>query len=138
MTTFEWLESFELGCEEIDDDHRQMLALMKRIQAAGETGDLQLSANLLDSLLSLAQSHFDREETFLEGIGYPMASVHKDYHARLLLRANAVKDACKAITSPDVFKQCCEEMFGFLIDDVVAGDLKIKSYLQEIGLTPGR
>ncbi len=138
MTTFEWLESFELGCKEIDDDHRQLLSLMRRIETAGTTGDLELSATLLDSLIGFARCHFEREETFLDEIHYPFADLHKDYHAALLLRANAVKDACKAITSRGVFKQCCEEMFGFLIDDVVAGDLKIKSYLQEIGLTPRR
>lgn len=138
MATFEWLESFELGCAEIDDDHRKMLSLMRQIETAGGTGDLQQSTKLLDALVGFAESHFKREETFLEEIDYPLADLHKDYHARLLLRANAVKDACKAITSKDVFKQCCEEMFGFLIDDVVAGDLKIKSYLQEIGLTSHR
>lgn len=138
MTTFEWLESFELGCKEIDDDHRKMLSLMKRIKAAGGTGDLALSANLLDTLMSCAETHFKQEESFLKEINYPSADLHRDYHADLLLRANAVKDACKAITSKAVFAECCEEMLGFLIDDVVAGDLKIKSYLQEIGLTPRR
>jgi len=134
----EWLESFELGYKAIDEDHRKMLSLMKQIEAAMLAGNLDRGAALLDDLLHFSEMHFKREERLLREIHYPSADLHKNYHAELLLRAYAVKDACKAITSADVFRECCEEMIGFLIDDIVGGDLKIKSFLQEIGLTSRR
>ncbi len=136
FTKFDWLESFEVGFKAIDDDHRKMLAIMKQVGDAGEAAKFEHCATLLDELVGLSKAHFEREEALLEEIRYPGAALHKSYHAGLLVRADAVKETCKAIKSPHNFRECCEEMFGFLIDDVVAGDLKIKSYMQEIGMIP--
>jgi len=41
-----------------------------------------------------------------------------------------IKEACKAIRSDRDFQTCCEEMFGYLVDDIISGDMKIKSFLQ--------
>lgn len=136
FTKFDWLESFEIGFKSIDDDHRKMLAIMKQVGDAGAAAEFERCAELLDELFVFSKAHFEREEALLDEIGYPAAALHKSYHAGLLVRADAVKEACKAIRSAHNFRECCEEMFGFLIDDVVAGDLKIKSYMQEIGMIP--
>ena len=136
FTKFDWLESFEIGFKAIDDDHRKMLALMKQVGDAGEAAKFDRCAELPDELVDFSKAHFEREEVLLDEIRYPAAALHKSYHAGLLVRADAVKEACKAIRSAHNFRECCEEMFEFLIDDVVAGDLKIKSYMQESGMIP--
>ena len=132
---FEWLETFEIGCKTIDDDHRRMLSIMRQIEASGRALRFERCAELLDTLIAFAQAHFTREEALLEKIGFPATEEHKEYHANLLARAENVKEVCKVIKSERAFLDCCEEMFGFLIDDVVKGDLKIKSYMQEKGIT---
>lgn len=134
MVALEWLDTFEVGLKQIDDDHRQMLAIMRQIKAAGELRDRERCVALLDELVAFSQAHFAREEAILRDIEFPSADVHEAYHADLLERADVVKEACKTIRSDRDFRDCCEEMFGFLIDDVIAGDMKIKSFLQERGI----
>ena len=134
MVELEWLETFEIGLQEIDDDHREMLRIMQDIKAAGEARDRKRCARLLDALIDYSKAHFEREEKILDEIEYPSLEVHEAYHADLLNRAEEVKEACKAIRSDRDFRECCEQMFGFLIDDVITGDMKIKSFLQERGI----
>ena len=133
MEKFDWLESFELGIEEVDEDHRSMLVIMRKIEQAADDGSYDLCKELLDELLSFTIAHFQREEKMLEEFGYPNVEIHKKYHAELLERAKSVKTVCQAIKSKDNLKECCHEMFGFLVDDIVMGDLKFKSYLEDKG-----
>jgi len=134
MVALEWLDTFEIGLREIDDDHREMLRIMRDVKSAGEARDRDACIRLLDALIDFSKSHFAREEKILREIEFPSTDVHEAYHADLLERADVVKEACKAIRSDRDFKGCCEEMFGFLIDDVIAGDMKIKSFLQARGI----
>ena len=134
MDRLDWLETFELGIPEVDADHRELLAIMKRIESAADAGAFNEYGSLLDELIDFSVDHFAREEAMLVEVGYPNAEIHKVYHARLLDRARSVKDICKEIRSRENFKECCEEMFGFLVDDIVTGDLKFKSYLENKGL----
>lgn len=135
MVALDWLDSFEIGLKAIDDDHRQMLDIMRKIKAAGNLHDRGTCVNLLEKLVDFSQAHFEREEKLLRDIQYPSARIHEAYHADLLERADVIKEACMTIRSDRDFQECCEEMFGFLIDDVIASDLKIKSFLEEHGLT---
>lgn len=132
---FEWLETFELGVPEIDNDHRAMLALMKALQSSAKAGDRRTSVKLLDRLLAFSHDHFAREEAFLRRWNYQEEGEHRRYHEGLYARAQAVKKACAQTESRKGFDECCEEMMSFLVDDIVRGDLGLKSFLQDAGLT---
>jgi len=135
MPKLEWLESFELRVPEIDGDHRTMLDLMKIVRAAIAAGDRRRGEHYLARLLAFTQGHFAREENLLEGWGYPGTARHANYHTELLERAVAVRRACADIESPRTFGECCEEMMSFLVDDVVRGDMQLKSFLENAELT---
>lgn len=64
----------------------------------------------------------------------PDAKMHATYHQRLLDRAEEVRRACGQIDSQEAFEECCDEMMTFLVDDVVRGDMKMKSFLETNGL----
>jgi hemerythrin len=134
LDKFDWLESFELGITDVDEDHRGMLAIMKKIERAADNEAYDLCNELLEELLEFTSAHFKREEKMLEDVGYPNVQHHREYHTELLARAKAVMNVCRDIKSKDNLKECCHEMFSFLVDDVVTGDLKFKSYMEEMGL----
>jgi hemerythrin-like metal-binding protein len=135
MLKFDWLASFELRVPEIDGDHHAMLDLMKAVQNAAAARNRERSELYVDRLLALTQSHFAREEAFLEVRGYPNTAKHMKYHAELFRRAVAVRQACAKIETPEAFEECCREMMSFLVDDVVRGDMELKSFLEDTGLT---
>ena len=130
----EWLETFELRVPEIDGDHHVMLDLMKGVRTAAEAGEQERCEELVDRLIAFSRDHFRREESFIERHGYAGVHQHTEYHKGLLGRAQAVGKSCREIETPDNFRECCDELMSFLIDDVVRGDLLLKSFLKEAGL----
>lgn len=135
MHKLEWLETLEFRVPEIDGDHRAMLDLMKAVQSAARARDRERSEKFLDRLLTFSKNHFRREEKLLKSWGYSAVDKHAEYHAGLLERAKAVRRACAKIETSENFEECCGEMLSFLVDDIVRGDLKLKSFFEDAGLS---
>lgn len=134
MGQFLWLEAFEIGIAEIDGDHRDLLALMRDIHAAFEAGDRRRGDALLTELVAAAADHFRHEEEFLGRIGYPGLDIHAEYHAELLDRAEAMRRSWSSRSGHAVTKTSLDGLFSFLVDDIINGDLRFKSYLEHRGL----
>ena len=134
MRELEWLETFELRVPEIDGDHRVMLDLMRGVRTAAEAGERERCEAIVDRLIAFSRDHFRREESFIKQHGFTGVRQHTQYHEGLLGRAEAVRKACHEIETPKDFQECCDELMSFLIDDVVRGDLMLKSFLKEAGL----
>jgi len=131
-----WLDSFDLGVPEIDSDHRTIVKLMKLVEdsvAANYSSGTTVA--LIDRLFAYTRDHFRREEEMLRSLGYEDVDKHVGYHGTLMDSAEEIKEACMKASSPDDFQECCDELMRFLIDDVVRGDLKLKSFLQYSGMT---
>ena len=96
-TQLTWHEGWALGIEDLDADHREMLRLLNLLFTAGYTSDgvpatpaagslapgadpLEVLARL-DAVLKHLRAHFEREEAFLERIGYPQLAEHSGEHA---------------------------------------------------------
>lgn len=130
-----WLDTFELGVPEIDGDHRTMVALMRAIESAMEAERQASSLGLIDRLFDYCRDHFRREEILLRSWGYAEVDGHRAYHDEMFLTAAQIRATCVQKSEHDGFRACCDEMMRFLIDDVVRGDIKLKSFLQHRGLT---
>jgi hemerythrin len=135
MPNLEWIESFELKVPEIDGDHRTMLDLMRAAQDAAATGDRPRCEHFMDRLLAFSIGHFAREEAFLESWGYPEVETHAKYHGELVERAKAVFSTCAQAETPEAYEECSEKMMAFLVEDVLRGDMKFKSFLENATLT---
>jgi len=131
---FEWMETFELGVPEIDSDHRALLDLMRAVQSAAAAHNRERCVQYMDRVRAFSRSHFAREEKLLDDWNYPNTERHASYHADLMARADAVAGACAKIEDAAALEDCCREMMSFLIDDVVRGDHRLKSFLQKADL----
>ncbi len=130
----QWLETFELGVPEIDGDHRVIVSLMKAIEASLAAGHDKQAIPIIDRLIAFAADHFRREEALLAAWKYPELTVHCQYHRGLLETIDHIKQACLEKKGSESFKHCCDEMMRYIIDDVVQGDMHIKSHLQHSNL----
>lgn len=86
----------------------------------------------MSALLS-ATDHFSREEQYLSEVEYPGLEKHKIYHKELLVKADTTKRMCEGIETDHDLKECFDRMVNFLIDDILRGDIKFKSYLEYEG-----
>jgi hemerythrin len=129
-----WLDAYALGIPEIDGDHRTIVVLMQMISDAATSPDRERIEMLFDRVIAFARSHFKREEFFLRHWNYPDVLDHAKYHQDLVTRAEKAKHACLDLQQSTAFVECCNSLVSFIVDDVIRGDLKFKSFLQEKGL----
>lgn len=133
MADLLWHDFLEIGVEFIDDDHKNLLRIMREIKAAIEAGDKQQAVELLATLLEEARAHFDREEKFLQKIDYPSLESHKKYHQKLLVKAEETRNICAGLDAEYEARECFNSMANFIIDDILRGDIKFKSFLEYEG-----
>lgn len=85
MPIMTWDKSLDIGVEEMNADHREILDAMNAIydaHAAGQTGPA--INRLIERLGEITTRHFADEEAYMASIGFPDLSVHKRIHATLL------------------------------------------------------
>lgn len=81
----EWDASFNTGIVEIDNQHRQLVDMLNRLNGAMAHGEgASVLGNIFDELKAYTISHFGTEEKLFDETGYPGAEQHKQIHANLL------------------------------------------------------
>lgn len=71
-----WDDSYSVGIEAIDRQHRTLLEAVGRVAAEAETG----AAAPLSPFLRAVQGHFRGEEQLFARHGYPEGALHKQHH----------------------------------------------------------
>lgn len=139
MEKLDWHECYEIGVKFIDDDHKKILALMRRLYAAVEQGDCDSCLLLSNEILVETAAHFMREEAYLKKIRYPDLEEHIRYHMNLLVQAGTFKRICRNTRSEQDLENCLNAMEELLVDDVLVGDIRFKSFLEYEGhIRPSR
>jgi hemerythrin len=130
MKKIEWSPTFELGVEEIDNDHRRLFELAQEIYEAVEKVDVDLCHIRTEDLMEALKTHFAREEEFLERAGYPSRDEHKGFHTSLLNKAEKLKNVCIDGGGRKMIEECYMETMTFLFDEIIRGDAKFKSHVK--------
>ncbi len=126
----QWTESFELGVEEVDSEHRELFDIALELDQAAQRHDLEKCSTLVDHFIESSKRHFENEEAFLARVGYPDIEVHSKYHKSLVDKAQALKVTCDKEIESERMEKCYVDTINLLLDDIVRGDLSLKSYLQ--------
>ena len=138
MQKYEWLSVYEVSVPEIDGDHRTMLEIVNLVEQANRAGNKKEREKNVSRLLEFSLLHFSREEQLLESWEYGESGVHKQYHASMYQKALDNFRKLDTLPEDETNVRFCEEALAYLIDDVIRGDMKIKSFLIERGIaTPG-
>lgn len=91
-----WLDSYNTGIEEIDNQHRQIVDYMNQLSVAYLKNDMNAVGEVLEGLVDYTMSHFAFEESLIEEAEYPMANAHKKIHEMFILRLEKLRIAFKA------------------------------------------
>ena len=135
MTKLAWTSRFELGIEQIDEEHREIFDVVVQIQDSIESHDMVRCSKLVNDFMDKIEQHFAHEESYLARIGYPDAEDHSRYHENLLSKARTLKKVCDSEIEVGRIERCYEETVSLLLDDVIKGDTAFKSYLEHKGHT---
>jgi hemerythrin len=125
-----WMDSMSVGVTEFDNDHKQMLRLMKEIAADLRRGKEEPARDRIIDLQALTQGHIVRERAFLQRVGFPQLEAAIAAQEELLahiaiLKVVARKDARAMISA-------MEDAF---VTYLLRGDLNYKSFVEFAGLS---
>ncbi len=92
---FEWSQDLELGVTAMDDQHKVLIDKINKLIE----GLTEEKGNTLQEFSELAKYvifHFDEEEKYMEGIGYPGLDLHKTIHKQLLEKVSVFQEELEA------------------------------------------
>ncbi len=90
LTRFELKESYLLGVQNMDDEHKELVI---RINALADAlGNRNNTSLAFQSLAEFTAQHFNHEEKYMASISYPDLENHKKIHAKLLSQVGIFGD----------------------------------------------
>lgn len=132
-TYIEWEDSYSVGLNSIDLQHKKLINLINQLQTAVDysTGE-EFEREALNDVLDYTKTHFTHEEGLLEQHGYPELEPHKAEHLRMIKYievtiAKYEKDPDSSINNAlDFLKQ-------WLINHINGTDKQYSSFMLEKG-----
>lgn len=82
---FPWSESFSVGLQEIDEQHKILVALINRLfnEAILQKADKAIVSSILTELIQYTIIHFSVEESLFRIFDYPEGEAHQKQHEQL-------------------------------------------------------
>ncbi len=121
VTQLLWRRSYESGNEEIDRQHKGLLALVNGFLLAGvENSDKAYVLQVVSQLLAEGKAHFSNEELILRASGYEAVEEHARHHHLLLQRADEL------VNLFILDKIGVPELFHFVIYELTAQHMLIE------------
>lgn len=129
MPFIEWDPSFSVGSLGLDNDHRQLVAILNRIYDAWESHNPDAAElnRLFDELLDYTDGHFLREEGKLSARGYDDLDNHHAAHERLREMVMAFRSRHLAGTQPEMMTaEMAKFLKSWLLDHILGEDMKYR------------
>jgi len=128
-----WVKDFEIGVEEIDQDHKEIILEFEKLYQLMKEGlGHDYYHDLIAYLIKYVNWHFDHEEKLQESISYPYIDEHKKIHEEFKnsILTIAKEHENKVITNADLIKI---NIFlkNWLIHHILIEDRKIADYIKE-------
>lgn len=93
LTLLQWSDSFNVGIQEIDEQHRTLVDLLNQLHAAIlEHKGSAACRKILDQLAEYTRTHFLLEESLMRVSHYPDFDAHKQQHEALIGQVKALQE----------------------------------------------
>lgn len=80
----EWTPAFEVGVEQMDRQHRQLVKILNELHRAMLAGSQPRDMmRVMEELILYTKYHFTTEERLMDEFAYPGAALHKQKHQAL-------------------------------------------------------
>ena len=81
MPIMNWSEQYSVGVSELDNHHKKLINLLNDLHDAMKQGkSKELTAGIINELVSYAANHFAAEEKYMVKFNFPGYQKHKSEH----------------------------------------------------------
>ncbi|HAZ12632.1 MAG: hemerythrin [Bdellovibrionales bacterium GWA2_49_15] len=97
MAIMEWKSELSVGIESIDNQHKELVAMIAELNdAMGKGKGREVLGTIFDKIIQYAGTHFAYEEKLFATHAFPGAAAHKVEHAALVKQALELQGKFKA------------------------------------------
>jgi hemerythrin len=134
MEKIVWDDSFSVGVEEMDEQHKQIIKMVNRmIELKEDKVDSEIVSDTLTKMTEYAGKHFEKEEKYMLEYNYPYYSEQKEQHKEFKKRtATFCMDAMAYKTNVPI--EILTYLKDWWINHILKIDMKYKSFFNEKGL----
>jgi len=120
MAFINWSDTYSVQIEEIDDQHKKLIALINELFDSMQKGQSrQVIGRILNDLIDYTAVHFKTEETYFDRFNYEDSAEHKEKHKRLVDNVIKVKsdfESGKISVSSDLLKFLKRWLFEHILE----------------------
>ncbi len=134
MSFFDWEDRYSVGIREIDDQHKQLVALLNELYEAMHAGrGKDALGRVLTGLADYTRFHFAAEELLMRTHHYPDYPIHREKHRKM---AAKVAELAEAFADGTLFSpvQISNFLKGWLQRHIMGTDRQLGAYLRDRGL----
>jgi len=91
MAFFEWTDELSVGVEQMDLQHKKLIAIINEFHNAvsiDKSKDQSAVKKAVESLSDYVRTHFDDEEALMQKHNFPKLDFHIQIHERLAQKVN--------------------------------------------------
>jgi len=128
-----WNDSYKLGDERVDGQHKQLFELLSKLVASCEDGsELIKIQDALDFLVNYAVQHFNDEELLQLECDYPDYERHRALHEAFKVTVtDLVKRFVLSGSSMELSSDLNKIVVRWLISHIQGEDKKISAYIKQ-------
>jgi hemerythrin len=127
-----WSDTLSVGVPEIDEEHRQFVARVNKLnKAIVERKDKPTIERLLDLMLMEATHHFWHEQQLLAKWKYPDRAVHAAKHAQLTAQFDSVMKEFEQAGVSITWMLKGLYIKQLLVDHLLKEDMKYRDFLRQ-------
>lgn len=129
MGAYSWDDKYLTGHGEIDDEHRQLFAILNQLHDAlkGQRGELAMLTTL-DELARYAVRHFATEERLMTEYAYPEGAAHCRLHQDFTRQLTALRRRAAELHPFELLNFIGE----WITDHVGRSDVRFGRYLRSL------
>lgn len=123
-----WSERLSVGIEQIDDDHKVLIALLDRASARGLSEEEV--DGIIAELIDYTLYHFRHEEAIMEACGYLNLEDHRTTHRKLTARAEEFAEQWRKDRSDEVIQDLLDFLRTWLVEHIMTEDAEIQAFAE--------
>lgn len=125
-----WQDSYSVGIESIDTDHKKLLGLINQLQSAAHyKTDDQMIEDILNQLIDYTKYHFTREEGMMQDCEYPDFEAHKQQHEDMIKQVTKYIDEYR-VDKTRTIEEVAVYLKTWLVNHINGTDQKYTPYLK--------
>ncbi|MBB4265247.1 bacteriohemerythrin [Roseospira visakhapatnamensis] len=127
-----WSDTWSVGAEEMDRDHRILINLVNQLPAALDKApeSAWIVGSVLNSLWDYTEYHFNREEALHKAANFPGAQDHAGRHRELKAQVREWLDRYQADPHAMQGQALLTFLKGWLMNHILGEDMRYKPYVQ--------